>query len=501
MDLAAAYPGAHLIGASPPLAGLTHDSRQVRPGVAFIAVPGTSSDGHDFIAHAFDAGAPLAVVQADRRDKWAQFESRSPLLVVDDTRRAMGPIAAAVHDYPSHRLHLVGVTGTDGKSTTCHLVGHVLSQCGLPCGYLTSVGFDTGAGFEPNELHMTTLEATDIQARLAQAVARGQEGMCLEASSEGLAQHRLDGCELDVAVFRNLSRDHLDFHGTMENYRAAKGLLFEMLEFDHGKQFPKAAIVNSDDPASAYMLARTKCRPVTYGLENAADVRGVDIRADGLRIRFTVEAGGEGVAAVAPLMIAYNPLAAISVALSQGITLRAAAGSLETFPGVPGRLQIIDCGQAFAVVVDIASTPAALEFVLKTLRAATKGNLWVVFGAAGGRDPARRTGMGEVAARLADRAVLTNEDPRHEDPDAIIEAIALALRAGGWSEGRQFVKVPDRRSAIAYAFEHASAGDTVLLAGKATEAFMVFGDEHVPWDEPAVARELLTGTAVDNRGR
>jgi UDP-N-acetylmuramoyl-L-alanyl-D-glutamate--2,6-diaminopimelate ligase len=194
-------------------------------------------------------------------------------------------------------------------------------------------------------------------------------------------------------------------------------------------------------------------------------------------------------------MIAYNCLAAVAVALSQDVPLAAAAQALGSFAGVPGRLEVIDCGQPFTVVVDIASTPAALEAVLRTLKTATRGRLWVVFGAAGGRDPARRDGMGRVAAALADRAVLTNEDPRFEDPDAIIEAIAAAMREAGRREGKDFERVPDRRKAIAHALAQAGAGDTVLLAGKATETFMVFGDRHVPWDERRVARELLAGVA------
>jgi UDP-N-acetylmuramoyl-L-alanyl-D-glutamate--2,6-diaminopimelate ligase len=492
VDLLGAYPGARLLGDMPVLEGLTHDSRLVRPGVGFVAVPGLAADGHAFIAQALRAGAPLAVVQADRREAWQPFQASAPLLVVDDTRRAMGPLAAEVYGRPSHDLLVVGVTGTDGKSTTCHLVGHVLSRCGIRCGYLTSVGFDTGAGFEPNETHMTTLEATQVQEMLARARAGGVAAMCVEASSEGLAQHRLDACEFDVAVFRNLSRDHLDFHGTMEAYRDAKALLFEMLERQQGKKpYPRAAVVNADDPASAAMLARTSARPITYGMEKPADVRGANVRSEGLTVAFDVEVGGKRHAARAPLMIAYNCLAAVAVALSQGINPETAVAALPSFPGVPGRFEVIDAGQLFKVVVDIASTPAALEFVLKTLRDATPGRLWVVFGAAGGRDPARRAGMGEVAARLADRAVLTNEDPRHEDPEAIIEAIAAAMREAGRREGTDFVKVPDRRQAIAYAFARAQAGDTVLLAGKATEPFMVFGDERMPWDERAVARELL----------
>jgi UDP-N-acetylmuramyl-tripeptide synthetase len=493
VNLLDAWPGSRLIGALPPLDGITHDSRQAHAGVAFIAVPGAATDGHDFIGAAIAAGAPLAVVQADREALWSKHQGRAALLVVDDTRRAMGPLAAEVYGRPSSRLRLIGVTGTDGKSTTAHLVGHLLSVCGLRCGYLTSVGFDTGAGFEANEMHMTTLEATQVQERLAAAVAGGCAAMCVEASSEGLAQHRLDGSEFDVAVFRNLSRDHLDFHGTMEAYRDAKGLLFEMLEAPSRKTFAKVAIVNADDPASEHMLRRTKARALTYGIEREAEVRGSDVRPEGLRVSLDLEAGGRRVSAEAPLMIAYNCLAAVAVALSQEIALEDAAAALASFPGVPGRFEVIDCGQPFTVVVDIASTPAALEFVLRTLRRATKGRLWVVFGAAGGRDPARRDGMGRVAAELADRAVLTNEDPRHEDPDAIIEAIASAMRDAGRREGEDFARVPDRREAIQHAFAHAAPGDTVLLAGKATETFMVFGDRHVPWDERATARQLLSG--------
>ncbi len=493
MDLDKTIPGIRLIGSPQSPSGLTHDSREVRPGIAFIAVPGVATDGHAYIGRAIEGGAPLVVVQADREAAWSSYQGRVPLLVVENSRAAMGPLAAAVYGNPSDKLRLIGVTGTDGKSTTCHLTGHVLSAAGLRCGYLTSVGFDTGAGFEPNEMHMTTLEPTQVQQKLAAAVYGGIAAMCVEASSEGLAQHRLDGCKLDVAVFRNLSRDHLDFHGTMDAYRDAKGLLFAMLDANTSKPYPRAAIVNADDPASEHMLRRTKAPALTYGIEQAAHVRGSDVRAQDLRISFTIEAEGARMSARAPLMIAYNCLAAVAVAISQGIALRPAVEALDSFSGVPGRFEVIDSGQPFTVVVDIASTPAALEFVLKTLRRATKGRLWAVFGAAGGRDPARRDGMGEVAARLADRVVLTNEDPRHEDPDAIIEAISAAMRATGRVEGRDFLKVPDRREAIRAAFHDAAAGDTVLLAGKATEPFMVFGDEQVPWDERAVARELLSG--------
>jgi UDP-N-acetylmuramoyl-L-alanyl-D-glutamate--2,6-diaminopimelate ligase len=419
-----------------------------------------------------------------------------PLVVVADVRAALGPLAAAVQRKPSSGLRLIGVTGTDGKTTTTHLAAHVLNVCGLACGYLSSVGFEAGGGFELNASHMTTLEATTIQRRLAQAVAAGRRSMAIEASSEGLALHRLDGCEVDVAVFTNLSRDHLDFHGTMERYLRAKGRLFEMLAAPSQKTFPRAAVLNADDEASTYLRGVSKAAVLTYGAGDSADVGASDLRGEDRGLRFRIVARGAAADAFVPLIgrfNAYNALAAVAVALTQGIALADAAAALATFAGVPGRLERIDAGQAFAVYVDIASTPAALAHVLQALRPLTQGRLWVVFGAAGGRDPARRQGMGEVAGRLADRAVLTSEDPRDEDPDAIIEAIAKGLRDAGRLEGQDFVRVADRRAAIGHAFSHAAAGDTVLLAGKATETTMIFGDTAVPWDERAVAWELLAG--------
>jgi UDP-N-acetylmuramoyl-L-alanyl-D-glutamate--2,6-diaminopimelate ligase len=498
VDWIAAAPGARLVGEPPSgTPGLTHDSRLVRPGWAFIAVPGDQSDGHSFIEAAISAGAATVIVQADREERWRPFAGRVPLVVVPDTRAAMGPLAAAIYGRPSTSLRIVGVTGTDGKTTTTHITAHVLDRCGLAAGYLTSVGFDSGSGFEPNESHMTTLEATSIQSRLAEALAAGRRTMVIEASSEGLAQQRLKACEIDVAVFTNLTRDHLDFHGTMENYLAAKGGLFEMLDLPSAKSFPRAAVLNQDDAASAYLRTRSKAPVLSYGIETAADLRATNVVVEPGGLTFEVNWQGRRAPAIAPLFgrfNVYNCLAAVAVALSQDLPLDQAVEALPSFVGVPGRMERIECGQPFRVVVDIASTPAALETVLGALRPATPGRLWVVFGAAGGRDPARRSGMGEVAARLADRVMLTNEDPRDEDPDAIIEEIAGALVAAGRKEGSDFARQPDRRTAIAYAFEHAQAGDTVLLAGKSTETFIDFGGGgRMPWDERAVARELLGG--------
>ena len=489
-----AEPDAIAMGAVPDVDDLTHDSRMAAPTTAFAAVPGRRFDGHAFLQQALDAGAPACVVQASRQEMWTAFAGRVPLVVVADVRHALGYLAAAVHGNPSATLRTVGVTGTDGKTTTAHLIGHVLENCGLKAGYLSSAGFHAGAGFELNATHMTTVEATTIQSMLAKALLNQREAMVVEASSEGLAQGRLNGCLPDVAVFTNLSRDHLDFHGTMERYREAKGLLFAMLDLPSEKSFPKAAIVNAADEASEYMLARSSAPAVTYGLEADADFRGLNLETEGFSLRFDIQAGGRTLPARVPLIgrfNAYNCLAAVATACSQEIAFAAAVDALATFPGVPGRMDRIDEGQRFAVFVDIASTPAAMENVLNALRPATKGDLWVMFGAAGGRDPGRRDGLGRVAGRFADRCVLTNEDPRDEDPDAIIATIATALREAGRVEGRDFVCLPDRREAIRHVFEHAAPGDTVLLAGKATEATMDFAAGPVPWDERAVARALL----------
>jgi UDP-N-acetylmuramoyl-L-alanyl-D-glutamate--2,6-diaminopimelate ligase len=326
-------------------------------------------------------------------------------------------------------------------------------------------------------------------------VAAGKRYAIVEASSHGLALHRVAECEFDVAIFTTFSSDHLDFHGTQDEYRAAKGLLFRMLDESSSKEgVAKAAVLNADDPASSYFRSLTRAPVVTYGIDAPADVRAEAVEAAGLASRFRLVTPS-GVAQVsAPLAGRYNVsncLAAAAAALSQGLTPDEIARGLATFPGVPARLELIDCGQPFRVVVDFASTPDALRNVLTVLRSVTEGRLWAVFGCAGERDPGRRDGMGRVAGELAGFAVLTNEDPRREDPDAIIEAIASGLRDAGREEGHDFARVPDRRAAIRYAFERAQPGDTVLLAGKGTEPSFVVGTEPVPWDERAVARELL----------
>jgi len=453
-----------------------------------------------------ERGAAALVVQADRRAAWARLAdsdppSRAPLLVVSDSRRALALLSAAFHGWPARRLRVVGVTGTDGKTTSAHLIAAVMEAGGQACALLSSAELRSGGRAAVNATHKTTLEAPEVQSFLAGALEAGDRWAVVEASSHGLALHRVDACEFDVAVLTVLGRDHLDFHGTLEEYRAAKGRLFSMLDEAVDKGVPKTAVLNADDPASEYFRRLTTARAVTYGLDAPSDVSARRIHVERLGTSFELT-GSFGAVPVTTRLVGrynvYNCLAAAAVGLSQGLSAEEVKRGLEGVSGVPGRMELIEAGKLFSVVVDIASTPEALANVLGVLRDAClpagqagRGRLWAVFGCAGERDPGRRDGMGRVAGRLADFVVLTNEDPRSEDPDTVIEDIAVGLREAGRREGDHFVRIPDRRQAIAYAFERAGDGDVVLLAGKGSEQTMVFGERHVPWDERVVARELL----------
>ena len=483
-------------GEAGAVTGVSHDSRDVREGALFVAVPGFETDGHSFLKTAIQRGAKALLVQEDKHAVWEPTVAGLDVAVVavPDTRRALAQAAAGFFGNPACKLGVIGVTGTDGKTTTVHLIAHLFGSAGRPSGFMSSVSFESDGEPVLNATHMTTVDAPQIQERLAEMVEAGKHYAVLEASSHGLALHRLDECQFDVGVFTTLSRDHLDFHGTMEEYKAAKGRLFQMLDESTEKRVPRAAVVNADDPASAYFREISQATLITYGLADGADVRAESIETDGLSVRFrlvTKDASQDVSVALAGEFNVLNCLAAAAVGQSQGFALQEIAAGLASFRGVPGRMEEIDSGQGFRVVVDIASTPEALRRVLLVLRPITGGRLCVVFGCAGERDAARRGGMGRAAGELADYVVLTNEDPRREDPDAIIDEIAAALRSSGREEERDFVRVPDRREALRHALGWAKVGDTVLLAGKGTEQSIVIGTEHYPWDEARVARELL----------
>ena len=414
--------------------------------------------------------------------------------MVDDSRRVLAAIAAAHEGDPGERLTVVGVTGTDGKSTTAHLTLAALERCGLRAGLLTTLGGRIAGRAVENPTRLTTQEAPHVQRLLAEMVEAGCTHAVVEATSHGLALHRLDGCRFDVAVLTNLSRDHLDFHGSLKAYRDAKARLFAMLDEPSRRQVPRAAVLNADCPDWQLFAAASSAEALTYALDDAdADVRAEDVMLWPDGSTFAVSIAGEAMEASVRLPGRFNvanATAAIATAIALDLDPLAAAAGVAAAPGLAGRMERIE-GAPFELVIDYAHTPQAMATVLGTLREFVDGRLIVVFGCAGERAAERRTGLGQAAARLADFAVLTEEDPRSESPEAIVDQIAQAMIAAGAAEGERFERVPDRREAIDRALALARPGDLVLLAGKGHERSIERADGAVAWDERAVASELI----------
>lgn len=431
-----------------------HDSRRVRPGTLFACIPGATADGHDFAERAVASGAVALLVERE-----LPFDV--PQLVVPSVRVAIGPVAAAVHGDPSHTIPVIGVTGTNGKTTTVRIVASLLTRLGQT---VTEIGTLTG--------ERTTPEAPELQRQFAAARAAGHDAVVMEVSSHALDQRRVDGTRFRVAAFTNLGVDHLDHHGTIEAYYEAKASLFVP---DRAEQ----AVVDTTTDAGERLAASIEIPVVVTGPQSIAKVAhsatGSDFRWRGHDI-------------VLPLAGAFNVTNAVIAAeavVALGFEPPAVAAALATVDGVPGRFETVDAGQDFAVVVDYAHTPDGLEAVLETARELTTRTLTVVFGAGGDRDQGKRPQMGEVARRLADRVVVTSDNPRNEPPEAIISAIV-----SGMSNPPELIE-PDRRMAIRHAFAGARDGDIVLIAGKGHESTQTIGDDVLDFDDREVARKEL----------
>jgi UDP-N-acetylmuramoyl-L-alanyl-D-glutamate--2,6-diaminopimelate ligase len=468
---------------------LAYDSRRVEPGTLFFAVPGVHVDGHDFTAEAVGRGAIGVVVEREVPDLDV------PQLVVDRTRRALADAADAWFGRPSERLTVIGVTGTDGKSTVTALAAELLWACRWHPGQIGTVQIGIFDEITPNEDRNTTPEALELQELLARMVEAGNDSVVMEATSHALALDRTRNCRFDVGVVTTVTSEHLEFHGTVEAYRAAKARLVEEAPI---------AVLNADDASFEYFRDRARGRVVTYAIERKADLRAGDLRPDATGTRFHLESPrwhGEVRVALPGRFNVANALAALGVAEALGLDLHHAATALDGTAGVPGRMERIDAGQPFTVIVDYAHTADALHKMLETLRPLATGRLIVVFGSAGERDPTKRAPMGRVAAELADLVVVADEDPRLEDPRAINEAIADGSRAAGAIDGERLWVIDDRREAIAHAFGLARDGDIVLLAGKGHETSIFYGTDKLPWDDRVVAREALAaaGWGTDER--
>lgn len=472
--------------------GLAYDSRKVRVGNLFFAMPGTHTDGRRFLREASHKGALLAIGEAIEDTE----DLPLPYIEVENVRAALADLSCAFYGYPAQQLCTIGVTGTDGKTTTSNLISLILEAAGKRTGLMTTANFRIGGQEWENATRQSTLEALEIQQFLHRMLDEQATHAVIESTSHGLELQRVRGCAFDVGVVTNITHEHLDFHKTLEAYRRAKARLFEMLDpqRDKGLDSRNVAILNRDDSSYSYLKPFCRVPILDYGLDPAAAVRAVDLQLQPTHTRFRVilpEAEYTIETRLVGQFNVSNALAAIATAYSQGISLATIAQALAEVKGVTGRMERIDEGQPFSVIVDYAHTADSLSKVLATLRPVTPGRLIVVFGSAGERDRQKRPAMGQIAAQMADFFVITDEDPREEDREQILQEIATGAEAVGKRKNRDFLCIADRTEAIGAAIAYARSGDTILLAGKGHEQSIIMGREKLPWDDRRVAREQI----------
>ena len=499
--LLASIPVREIIGpADRAVEGIAYDSRRVERNGLFVALRGEKSDGHDFIDQAIEKGA--TVIVAERAENPAMAGRAATFVVVENTRPAMADLAARFYNFPARKLKLAGITGTNGKTTTTFLLKHICEKAGMRCGLLGTVRYEIGERVLPAA--RTTPESLDLQELLAQIRDAGCKAAAMEVSSHALAQERARDLEFDVAVFTNLTQDHLDYHGTMENYFEAKAKLFEQLARQEKKK-KAVAVINIDDrygqkligkigPPSRGSAAGNKVSVATFGTGLKADFRASNYRMEFGGTSYQLDARGKSYLVRVPLIGRFNvanSVAALAAANALGIGLREAVLSLGKSPQVPGRLEMVPAKRQFQVFVDYAHTPDALLNVLKTLRELEPRRLVVVFGCGGNRDREKRPLMGAVADQNADYAIVTSDNPRNEDPDKIIVEIERGFRDS------QFEKITDRAAAISRAVELAQPRDIVLIAGKGHENYQEFADHTVPFEDIQVARRAIESHPVE----
>ncbi len=474
-------------------APVVESSLELEPGGVFVARAGQATDGHHFIPQAIAAGAAAIVGEADLT------ELPLPYVRVRDAQAVIGALAAAYHDFPARKLLVIGITGTDGKTTTCHLLHSILRRVsGIQAGYISTISADFGDEAVATGLHVTTPGAPRIQAYMARMVAAGLSHCVLEMTSHGLAQGRLNGVDIDVAAMTNVMHEHLDYHGTWENYRDAKAIMFKMLGHSCRKPaIPKIAVINADDESAAYFGAFACDRARSYGIRAQADYRASDLRFQPDGATFRVGDRLVPMRLLGEFNVA-NALAAIAVARELGISWSDICAGIAAVDLVAGRMERIDEGQDFIAMVDFAHTPNALRRALAAGRAMLPAGkrLIAVFGSAGLRDVEKRRLMARASTQLADMTVLTAEDPRAESLDDILEMMAEGCRSSGGIEGERFMRVPDRGEAIFRACQMARTGDLVMALGKGHEQSMCFGSTEYPWDDREALRAALRGAPL-----
>ncbi|WP_028549280.1 UDP-N-acetylmuramoyl-L-alanyl-D-glutamate--2,6-diaminopimelate ligase [Paenibacillus sp. UNC451MF] len=472
--------------------GIQTDSRKVQPGDLFLCISGLVTDGHHYAAKAVEMGAAALVVEHD-------VDVDIPKLVVKDSRYAMAVIANHFYNYPSREMKVIGVTGTNGKTTSTFLIDAILSDQGLRTGLMGTIRMKIGSTV--TDMERTTLEAVDLQKNLRLMADAGTDYCIMEVSSHALDLGRVKGCRFRTGIFTNLTQDHLDYHETMEEYKAAKGLLFSRLgnEFSRDPDEHQFTVLNVDDAASGYYAKQTSSQVITYGIDHDADVSAqqIEITSKGTKFRCATFCGTVDIQMkLVGKFNVYNALAAITAALLEGISLEAVKKSLEAIDAVDGRMEVVNAGQPFLVLVDYAHTPDGLENALSTIKQFAKGRIYCVFGCGGDRDRTKRPLMGKVTASYSDYMYVTSDNPRSEDPERILQDIVPGIEQAGLQTDR-YELVVDRREAIQKAVAQATPDDVVLIAGKGHETYQeIMGVRH-DFDDREVAKEAIRGRYRD----
>ncbi|MCJ7839549.1 UDP-N-acetylmuramoyl-L-alanyl-D-glutamate--2,6-diaminopimelate ligase [Lederbergia sp. NSJ-179] len=463
------------------ITGISNNHQKVKNGHLFICIKGFTFDGHEFAKDAVENGAVAILAEKP-------LSLNVPVLIVKDTKKAMAILADTFYDHPTQKLHLIGITGTNGKTTTSHLIDAIFRDAEQLTGLIGTVHIKIGNKIL--ETKNTTPDSLELQKVFHEMVEEHVETATMEVSSHALVQGRVNGCDYDVAVFTNLSQDHLDYHRTMEEYKRAKSLLFSKLGNTYLTEHPKYAVLNVDDQVTELFAAETSAHVVTYGIQKPADFQAdfISYHSDGVSFRLLSPEGERDIRLpLAGEFNVYNALAAIATAYVSQIPFDIIIQSIEQAKGVPGRFELVDGGQNFTVIVDYAHTPDGLENVLKTIQQFANKRVFCVVGCGGDRDRSKRPLMAQIACKWATDPIFTSDNPRNEDPQTILEDMKKGV------VGSQFQIVPDRKEAIKRAIDLAEEGDVVLVAGKGHETYQIIGDKVHDFDDRLVSLNAIKG--------
>ncbi|MFC7372075.1 UDP-N-acetylmuramoyl-L-alanyl-D-glutamate--2,6-diaminopimelate ligase [Fictibacillus iocasae] len=469
---------------NPEIDSIEMDSRRLQKNSLFICIEGFTMDGHQFAKQAVQNGA-VAILAEKEVDN-----AGVPVVIVNDTRRAMAILSDSFYGHPTQHMHLIGITGTNGKTTTSHIIEKIVSDANVPSGLIGTI--DMKIKGKSYKVANTTPESLFLQKAFYQMKEEGVKTAVMEVSSHALDQGRVRGCDFNIAVFTNLTQDHLDYHRNMDEYMYAKSLLFSQMGNVYKEGTMKAAVLNNDDQASTAFKRVTPSQILTYGIDNKSDIMAKDITINSRGTSFLLQVPGHEERKVDLNLIGkfsvYNALAAISACFLSGIALDQIISSIESVRGVPGRFETVDAEQDFTVIVDYSHTPDSLENVLRTIKEFASGKITAIVGCGGDRDKSKRPIMAGIAVQLADEAVFTSDNPRSEDPAAILKDMEE-----GVDKDAEYRIIPDRKEAIEYAISNAKKDDIILIAGKGHETYQIIGSEVLDFDDRKVAMDAIGG--------